>query len=420
MADPAIDAFLQERIKRRAEAKTKEQIKSGGELEAQKKTEIEDAANEEYALKNWLLYCAKNAHGISMTTHPSKYSHPDAKSSVVYSRPTDKNKNPGFLTIGGISVEDDVIFATAAYMPIYQFLTLVLKDGLSVIDHLDNDTESIKQQFSIVENYSQIRELLLQVRVNKTEVYTDEKIKQVFFPHSENYHLLSTVSSSAVMFSLKKKIKVINSYNDNKDAIECRKNNEYFEGEYKEIKNITIQGHVKSNPQCISQLNKENFGEVYLLGSMPPVLVKRDINFPKQNFFGESFRYFECREVFNALHKLFKTNYNNVHIREGRDYRLQNLMERIIDKMWAVRAVSKEQYWSENSQLKPHQKIWLCDEYYQTREKENEWLDKLCKEIANWIILTYEKLLGKQAVKLDESERLHIYDIVTENGEALR
>lgn len=418
MVDPAIEAFLQERIKRRAEAKTKEQIKSDGELEPQKKIEIEDAANEEYALKNWLLFCSKNAHGISMTTHPSKYSHPDAKSSAVYSRPT--NKNPGFLTIGGISVEDDVIFETAAYMPIYQFLTLILKDGLTVIDHLDNNTDSIKQQFSIVENYSQTRESLLQVRINNTEVYTDEKIKQVYFPHSENYHLLSTVSSSSVMFYLKKKIKAINSYDDNKEAIECRRNNEYFEGEYKEIKNITIQGHVKSNPQCISQLNKDNFGEVYLLESMPPILEKRDIHFPKQNFFSESFRYFEYREVFDALHKLFKTKYNNVHIREGRDYRLQNLMERIIDKMWAVRAVSKEQYWSGNSHLKPHQKIWLCDEYHQTREEENDWLDKLCNEIASWIIRTYEKLLGKQAFKLGESERLHIHDIVNQNREALR
>ena len=108
-----------------------------------------------------------------------------------------------------------------------------------------------------------------------------------------------------------------------------------------------------------------------------------------------------------------------MHIREGRDYRLQNLMERIIDKMWAVRAVSKEQYRSESSQLKPHQKIWLCEEFQQIREEENDWLDKLCKEIASWIIRTYEKIMGAQ-VKLGESEWLHIHDIVKQNREALR
>lgn len=109
-----------------------------------------------------------------------------------------------------------------------------------------------------------------------------------------------------------------------------------------------------------------------------------------------------------------------MHIREGRDYRIQDLMERIIDKMWKVRAVSKEQYRSENSQLKVHQKIWLCEEFSQLREVENEWLDELCNEISSWIIRTYEKLLGKQAFKLGEEERLHIYGIVTKNKEALR
>jgi len=95
-------------------------------------------------------------------------------------------------------------------------------------------------------------------------------------------------------------------------------------------------------------------------------------------------------------------------------------MERIIDKMWTVRAVSKEQYQSEKSHLKPHQKIWLCDEFQQTREEENNWLDKLCDEISSWIIRTYEKLMGKQAYKLGESERQHIHDIVIQSKEALR
>jgi CRISPR-associated protein Csy1 len=164
----------------------------------------------------------------------------------------------------------------------------------------------------------------------------------------------------------------------------------------------------------------QNGGKAHLLMSMPPKLEKRDIHFPQKNFFSESFRYYEYRDVFDALHKLFKTDYNNKRIREGRDYRLQDLMDRIINKMWAARAVSAVQYQSKYSQLKPHQKTWLCDEFQQTREEENDWLDKLCNEIARWIILTYEKLLGKQAYKLGESERLHIHDIVTKNREALR
>jgi len=157
-----------------------------------------------------------------------------------------------------------------------------------------------------------------------------------------------------------------------------------------------------------------------LLMSLPPTLKRRDIRFPKQNFFRESLLYYDYRDAFDALHNLFKTDYNNVRIREGRDYRLQDLMDRIVDKMWAVRSISDEQYQPKHSQLKRHQEIWLCDEFLETREEEDGWLEKLCLEITRWIILTYERLLGKQAIKLDEDVRRHVYKIVTKNREALR
>lgn len=419
MVDPAIEAFMQDRIQRRVDDMIKKYLQKHGEITDQEKKGIESSAAKEYSLGNWLAYCAKNVEGVSLTTHPSKYSHPDANSSPVYYRPA--KFNIGLLTIGDISADDDVIFRTAAYMPIYQFLTLVLKDGISIINHLVGDTESIRKQFSVVEDYPGFRAALLQIKAKNTDVYTDGKIKQVYFPtESESYHLLSIVSSSTVMFSLKAKIRAINSYEDKKEAIKSKRDNEYYEGMYKEIKNITVQGHVKSQPQNISQLNKDNFGETYLLESVPPNLEKRHIHFPKQNFFKDSFYPYEYREVFEALHRLFKTKYNNINIREGRDYRLQDLMDRIIDKMWAVRAVAAEQYRPKISQLKAHQKIWLCEEDRQTRENEDGWLDKLCREISAWTVRSYEKLLGKVACKLGEDERKHILNIINQNREALR
>ena len=198
-----------------------------------------------------------------------------------------------------------------------------------------------------------------------------------------------------------------------------KKNIEYSETGYSTIPNLTMTRHGGEHPKNISGLNNK-YQSYYLLQSAPPTLQKRDIRFPKKNFFRESFSDYEYREVFDALHKLFKTDYNNVRIREGRDYRLQDLMDRIINKMWAVRAVSKEQYRSDHSQLKPHQKVWLCEEFQHIREEDNDWMDKLCTEISSWVIRTYERLLDKQAYKLGESVRLHIHEIATKNREALR
>ena len=119
MLDPAIKGFLDDRIERRVETKLKEYAKKNGEIPAEEKLNIELAASEEYGLGKWLTYCAQNAHGVSLTTHPAKFSHPDANSSAVYYRGNDKNF--GYLQSMSNN-SNDVVFSTAAYMPIYTFL----------------------------------------------------------------------------------------------------------------------------------------------------------------------------------------------------------------------------------------------------------------------------------------------------------
>jgi len=82
--------------------------------------------------------------------------------------------------------------------------------------------------------------------------------------------------------------------------------------------------------------------------------------------------------------------------------------------------MKKEQYFETSSNLKNHQKIWLCDEHSEEREESDQWLDKLCKELTIWIIRSYEKIMGRQAIKLGESERAEIAALITQNKEALR
>ncbi len=417
MLDPAIKGFLDDRIERRVETKLKEYAKKNGEIPAEEKLNIELAASEEYGLGKWLTYCAQNAHGVSLTTHPAKFSHPDANSSAVYYRGNDKN----FGHLQSMSNNsNDVVFSTAAYMPIYTFLKLMLIGGRELIDHLADDCSIVRAQFDAVDNYDLLRNLLLKVQSSEVGAVTNEKIKQVFFPVSDDYHLLSVLSPSVLMFDLKEKVKEINSFDKNKEAREAKKNNIFSERGYKQLYDLALQGHVKSNPQCISQMNKDNFGESYLLVSIPPQIEARNTHFPKTNFFTESMRYYECRDSFQALHKILKTDYNNINIREGRDYRLQEIIDRVIERMWAIRSVAKEQYYAASSSLKKHQKIWLCDETAKEREESDQWLYKLCKELSIWVVLSYEQTMGHQAIKLGELERLKIVEIIAQNRESLR
>ena len=356
----------------------------------------------------------------TIVSHPSKMTNPECKFPKFFAS---SNSSPdGFVRTGNSKVHFDM-HINAVNLKVFKFVSLLYKQK-ALLEYIKNENNLIfKQLFGISEDRAKTWVKNFSTSINNEDTSTNKYVRQIYWPmeDTENeYHLLSLLTASGIVFSLKEKIDTINdrspvAYSGKK----LKKNKEYSETGYSTIPNLTMTRHGGEHPKNISGLNNK-YQSYYLLHAVPPTLKKRDIRFPKQNFFRESFRKYEYRVIFNALHKLFKTDYNNIRIREGRDYRLQDLMDRIIAKMWAVRAVSKEQYWPEHSQLKLHQKTWLCDEFRQNREEENDWLDKLCNEIARWIVLTYEKLLGKQAYKLGESVRLHIHKIVTENREALR
>jgi CRISPR-associated protein Csy1 len=383
------------------------------------------------SMEDWLPKAARIAGSRAFATHPSKFSHPDTgvgiknKKNQTYVTPVThcaKKTNDGFLRSGNVKSEEfNETVGDAAALKVDSFLKLRMADGNILLDHIRSETDLARRLLNIQsETYDSLRKGFLAI-INPVSVNaTSSKIKQVYFPVPKGYHLISLLSNSGIIYELKRRINIIRFKDEVKELREIKRKNEYSEKGFIELYNLTTIGYGGTKPQNISALNKDNGGKAHLLMSMPPTLKKLNTRFPRQNFFKESLRDYEYREIFNALHKLFKTDYNNHRIREGRDYRIQSLVDLIIDRMWAVRAVCNEQYKSESSKLKPHQKFWLCDEFIQEREIENEWLDTLCKEIAVWIIRRYEKLMGKNAYKLGEAERIHFYEIILENKEALR
>jgi len=357
-----------------------------------------------------------SAHG-AIVSHPAKMTHPECRFPKIFA--TSNSSPDGFIRTGNSKVPFDM-HINAANLKTFKFVSLLYRQK-PLLEYVKNSNTLIfKQLFGVSDHKAETWIKNFSACLNNGDTKTNQHVRQVYFRVKDNYHLLSVLTPSGLVFSLKEKIDSINyrsptAYSGEK----LKKDKKYSEFGYSTIPGLTVTRHGGEHPKNICGLNNTH-QSYYLLPSAPPDLEKRQIHFPKQNFFVESFRYSECREVFNALHKLFKTEYNNLSIREGIAYRLQDLMDRIIDRMWAVRAVSIEQYRPEDSKLKLHQKIWLCDGFQQTREEENNWLDGLSKEIAGWVIRTYEEVMSKQAYKLGESDRLRVYDIATQNREALR
>ncbi len=418
MLDPAISSFFEER----KEAWLKKKIKSSMQQDEIKTLQLE--CDEVFSLEEWLPNAARRSGQISIATHPCTFSHPSARknkngyvSSIIAKT---VRTNDGFLKTGNVSVESDAL-GNAAALDVYKFLTLQMADAVPLLEHIQQDSELATQLLKINSaTYQQLKADFLAMVESSDENITSSKIKQVYFPVADDYHQLSILTNSGLMYQLRARIDHLRFSDEVKQLREFKRKNEFSQHGFSELYNLTTIAYGGTKPQNISVLNNKNGGKVHLLQSLPPGIQKRSTHFPKTNFFTESFRYRDYRDVLQALHKILKTNYNNINIREGRDYRIQELMDRLIDKMWAVRSISNEQYHPKTSKLKPHQKIWLSEEIRLEREESDIWLDKLTKEISSWIIRSYEKMLGKQAIKLGKEELQKIAEIVEQNKEALR
>lgn len=418
MLDPAIVGFFAER----RDAWLKSKLKASmNELEVKEKTA---ECEVRFSLDEWLPDAAKRAGQISLSSHPCTFSHPSArKNKNGYSSSVlavSEQQNDGLLRSGNVDVAVDAL-GNAAALDVYKFLTLTMQDGCNLLTHLEQDSGLARSVMSIKSrSYEELKHGFLAMTQSTDGTITSSKIKQVYFPVKNNYHLLSVLTPSGIIFELRKRLDAMRFGDVVKQARETRRKVEYSERSHREITALTTIGYGGSKPQNISVLNNQNGGKVHLFSSLPPVLKKRDIQVPNSDFFGQTIRYFHCKDLYQGLHKLYLSDKNNMHVRAARDDFYQAIVDRIIEKMWQIRGVASDSFSANNSRLKHEQKIWLLNEYKPIREEESAWLDKLVGSITQFISIGYEKTLAKKSIKLGDDEYLHINEIVTTSREALR
>lgn len=412
MLEPSVQSFLSER----QAAWAKEKLKSA-KTETEKQ-DIERQAADKFNLANWLPDAAKRAGQLAMVSHPGKFSHPGAKTSSVIAAA--ERKADGYLRTGNVCAEFDV-FGNAAALDVHKFLSLTLSDGQTVLAHLEQDSPLIKQQFDIPAPFQALRQGLLSIKSGDTEkAITSEKIKQVYFPVDDDYHLLSLLTPSGLMFKLKERINSLRFSEAAKQAREDRRNQTHNEQGFAELYNLTVMGFGGTKPQNISVLNNQNGGTAYLLPSLPPFLELRAVQAPKTNFFAQSLYIKDYQDKFKALHKLFAdTTPNNIAVREGRDYWILQIVEHVMEKVWAIRELPGG--WSETSTLPASQKIWLDGTNAERRDSEDEWLDEIIATVVSWLGVAYKKAVGEQkAIAMGDAESRAFRRLLTEHWEMLR
>ena len=421
--DPAIEAFFNER----KEAWLKKNTASTTS-EAELKN-LDSECEHLFSLPVWIPNAAKRAGQMSISTHPCTFSHPSARknkngyvSSVIANS---KCNVDGFLRSGNVKTEPDAL-GNAAALDVYKFLSLVMQDGKTLLSHINNDTNLAKKlladtQFEDGQNYESIKSGFMAMSAGtKNDSITSSKIKQVYFPVHDSYHLLSLLTPSGIVFELRKRLDNIRFGEHAKTQRELRKNEKKGD-HYIEIYNLTTIGYGGTKPQNISVLNNQNGGKAHLLMSAPPTLYNRTIQFPTQDFFTQSIRFIFVKYQFNKIHKLYKSDLNNLKVRNTLNYYYQDIVDLILEKSWQLRNISETQYFPATSSLDHYQRIWLVTANKNERNKADDWLDELVNKITQFIIHGYEKVIGKnEAIRLGDAEFKHINNTVAENRELLR
>ena len=228
---------------------------------------------------------------------------------------------------------------------------------------------------------------------------------------------------SGLVFKLKERVDQINSRSvDAYLGRKSQKDDKYYANGFKTVPNITVTRHGGEHPKNISGLNNK-YQSCYLLDSRPPFIEKRDVKLPTKDFFIQSLRFYDCRDILERLDKVFKIERDGQipldNIRKGRDRCLGDILDVILQKMMALRDVSTQQYWPETSKLPAWQTFWLCDQYKDQRLQEDDWLYSLCDQIARWVANAYKDTI-KHPVMLGEAERQYIKEFIEDNKEVLR
>ena len=434
MVDPAITTFFDER----KAAWLKKNLKASMTEQEVKEKQVE--CDNVFSLQHWLPNAASRAGQITLSTHPCTFSHPSSRknkngyaSSIIAKS---EASNDGFLKSGNVSVAADAL-GNAAALDVYKFLTLEMADQRNLIAHFEQDSELVKKLVSSANvanalDYQTIKNGFLAMTTAAAENITSSKIKQVYFPLTkdtvtesvdevieDDYHQLSVLTASGILFELRKRLDTMR-FNDEIKIARAKKKDNLEHAGFKEIYNLTTIGYGGTKPQNISVLNNQNGGKAHMFMSMPPVLNKRDIHFPQTDFFNQTVHYFQCKVQFNALHKLYKQDSNNMHVRAQRDEYYQDVIDHVIEKMWQIRSVALAQYIQKNSQLSAAQTTWLSDHTQLLRETTDDWLDDVCNNITTFLFHGYEKVVGKKAIKLGDAEHKQMKKIVNNNKEALR
>jgi CRISPR-associated protein Csy1 len=333
---------------------------------------------------------------IQLVTHAIKYINPNARGSNFYFRAEDAVAPEAYVCTDCLKDFEGDVVGNAAALDVYKFLKQEHL-GRSILNYiLDHDPTVIKALSDDQEQAESWARTFAGITGSGRDRASHKLAKQVYFPLEDGgYHLLAPLFPSSLVQVVYIRMREDRFSEKSKEARKARRENQACEHGYADYPDMSVQAFGGTKPQNISQLNSERHGESWLLSSKPPIWKSLQIKAPLgvSTIFG---RWFSGRASVRSLNKslsdyLRSTDYNNVHIRQGR----ARLVDLIVDEVlqFAAEMEQLEPGWSADPACKLDQveKLWLdpgraeLDQEFKGQRNLGKWQKEIADRFGNWL-----------------------------------
>ena len=396
---------------------------------AKARAKFQPEADEKYEVITWINNAFSKVKP-NITTHPAKFTDPKIKGVTSFLFYGSK-RNDGYVKTGNVclDVKVDVSGNSATNTIIFELYSLLskqLKNGHTLISLFEEDNHDLIGFINSINiNFTLMKDKCLEVFYGKdAEQFTHELIRQVYFTDGfGDYHLLSIVAPSILMFETKNRIDAFDRWVNGQHIRKLKKDNKFDSEGFDEIFNLTeiwFGYSDKKDPVRFTKMGNVSFLNVknhfsYLLPSIPPTFNQRQIRLPTHDFFKNSLRPSQFKESFQTLHNLITTPVNNVHIRQGISNTLKYIIDQVLQRAFRIRTTGEGWSNTEHYQLLPlTQRIWLDDIHQQQRENEDDWVNDITRSFARWILQAYESSCKDTHIKLSDHDLREIHSVVDE------
>lgn len=359
-----------------------------------------EAGKKKKSAANWLKDALKNADKCVWCTHVGKFVHPSVEN-IAVRVPRNYDFHDGVVCTENTLCESDVA-VSANYLATAKLLSLELEDGRSVLTHFRDGSEQLRQEFSSLGvDFEKARTEALKAKEGGTPADTDDRLRQIFFPLDDSgYHLLSVLPSSSLMMAVRTRVQAVE-----QKAREARdEKSDSYGQKHQRLPNTVCIGIGGTKPQNISYLNNKYGGKTYMFLSVPPVIENREVTRPRKDFFKETLRRWQFRELFQTLHDRYARTQNNLETRQS----ARRAEEHIVDKVLAcadqLRALPAGWTEGKNVVLPKAQRLWLDEKFAAQRDAETAWKQEIADTLAMWMLKSYEKVMKEKAFLLSDTE----------------